>query len=396
MSIQYSDPVELEARVVKLERLLATLMQNGLNELSNARSMRFGEAGAMRLGPEGIVFMTLPSEGIGITTMASGAPGTGAFPAVYWTRDFPSRNAPPTSVSRGYLYGYVDANGANVIIGVDANGGFPAQIAFHSDSVRGYSQLDGIIILDQLTDDPVDGLGFSVQAGGLYYNTTINTVRAYVNGAWISLANAAALTTHEAAADPHTGYVLESLIDAKGDLITATADNTPARQAVGTNAQVLTADSTTSTGLKWATPAGGGMKKVSGAGYVPLPAGPGAGPTVTKSATANTYGAYAELRAAAGSGAIYIFGVLLENISAIGNNYAQIAIATGAAGAEVDVAVVKTNNPSSVNGEFIPLATPVAVAATTRIAARWAGSRAVADTTPISLLTCAQSDLVDL
>ncbi len=47
-----------------------------------------------------------------------------------------------------------------------------------------------------------------------------------------------------------------SILDAKGDLISATAADTPARLAVGTNGQVLTADSTTSTGLKWATSSG--------------------------------------------------------------------------------------------------------------------------------------------
>jgi hypothetical protein len=45
------------------------------------------------------------------------------------------------------------------------------------------------------------------------------------------------------------------ILDAKGDLITATAADTPARLAVGTNGQTLVADSSTSTGLKWATPA---------------------------------------------------------------------------------------------------------------------------------------------
>jgi hypothetical protein len=42
-----------------------------------------------------------------------------------------------------------------------------------------------------------------------------------------------------------------SLVDAKGDLIAASADNTPARLAVGTNEHRLVADSSTATGLAY-------------------------------------------------------------------------------------------------------------------------------------------------
>jgi hypothetical protein len=48
-----------------------------------------------------------------------------------------------------------------------------------------------------------------------------------------------------------------TILDAKGDLISATAADTPARLAVGTNGQVLTADSTEATGIKWATASAG-------------------------------------------------------------------------------------------------------------------------------------------
>ena len=49
-----------------------------------------------------------------------------------------------------------------------------------------------------------------------------------------------------------------TVVDAKGDLIVGTAADTVARLAVGTNGHTLVADSAEATGLKWAAPAGGG------------------------------------------------------------------------------------------------------------------------------------------
>jgi hypothetical protein len=59
-------------------------------------------------------------------------------------------------------------------------------------------------------------------------------------------------------AQDDSNAIQNAIVDAKGDLIAATAADTPARLAVGTNGQVLTADSAEATGLKWATVGGGG------------------------------------------------------------------------------------------------------------------------------------------
>jgi hypothetical protein len=65
-------------------------------------------------------------------------------------------------------------------------------------------------------------------------------------------------------AQDDSNAIQNAIVDAKGDIIAATANDTPARLAVGANDTVLTADSSTATGLKWAAPAaGGGMTLIS-------------------------------------------------------------------------------------------------------------------------------------
>lgn len=64
-------------------------------------------------------------------------------------------------------------------------------------------------------------------------------------------------------AQDDSNAIQNAIVDAKGDLIAASAADTPARLAVGTNGQVLTADSAEATGLKWATPTSGGMTSIA-------------------------------------------------------------------------------------------------------------------------------------
>jgi hypothetical protein len=62
--------------------------------------------------------------------------------------------------------------------------------------------------------------------------------------------------------------IQNTIVDAKGDLITATAADTPARLAVGaTNGMTLQVDSTTATGLKWAAASTGKIIQVVTATY---------------------------------------------------------------------------------------------------------------------------------
>ena len=78
----------------------------------------------------------------------------------------------------------------------------------------------------------------SPQEGMISYLKDTNSTEYYSGSAWVAIGGSASpLTT-------------------KGDLYTYSTTN--ARLGVGTNGHVLTADSTTATGLKWAAAAGGG------------------------------------------------------------------------------------------------------------------------------------------
>lgn len=95
-----------------------------------------------------------------------------------------------------------------------------------------------------LSNEIVVGTSPGGELGGTWASPTVDTTHS-------GSSHAGVVSTHEAAADPHTGYVLESLFDAKGDILAASADNTPAKVTVGANDTILMADSAQTAGVKW-------------------------------------------------------------------------------------------------------------------------------------------------
>ena len=99
--------------------------------------------------------------------------------------------------------------------------------------------------IPQSTDLVKDG-ATAIAALGQDIDTALVDLKGGTTGQVLAKASGTDLDFSWIAVDPLT------ILDAKGDLITATAADTPARLAVGTNGYVLTADSTASTGLAWA------------------------------------------------------------------------------------------------------------------------------------------------
>ncbi len=87
-----------------------------------------------------------------------------------------------------------------------------------------------------------------VSEGMISYLKDTNAVEVYNGSAWV------------ASDDPNA--IQNTIVDAKGDLITATAADTPARLAVGSNGETLVADSAASTGLRWQGNYAAGKNKI--------------------------------------------------------------------------------------------------------------------------------------
>lgn len=130
-----------------------------------------------------------------------------------------------TTLSSGTLISFVDSVASHLIVGFnEVNATGTAQ----PYSFSGISR-DNLLIMNSTAEWPVSGTG----AGGANDNLVLPEDFTLAAGG---------------------PYLPESFLDAKGDLITATADDTPAILSIGANDEVLTADSGEATGNKWALP----------------------------------------------------------------------------------------------------------------------------------------------
>lgn len=125
-------------------------------------------------------------------------------------------------------YRYVAAGSETSLSGSDANGN---TLAYTVGAEQVY--LNGVML--------VRGQDYTASSG-----TSITSLTALAASDVVEILTFSPFTLANA--------VDQTLVDAKGDLIVGTADNTVTRVGIGTNNYVLTADSTQTSGVKWAAP----------------------------------------------------------------------------------------------------------------------------------------------
>jgi len=134
-------------------------------------------------------------------------------------------------------YQYTATSGQTTFSGVDSNGN---TLSYTVGNIQVY--LNGVLLVNTAEYTATSGTSIVLGTGA-------------VTGDSLTVTSLGAFTV--------SSDIPKSTLTAKGSIVTATAGSTPANLSVGANGTVLTADSAETSGLKWSTPAAGGMTLIS-------------------------------------------------------------------------------------------------------------------------------------
>ena len=210
---------------------IASTTQFGLTRLATNAETQSGASNAIAITPAGLSSRVASETLTGLTEIATQAEansGTNDF--VYIT---------PLKLFGVLSSGAIDAN--DILLSPTINGNTNVQSALN-DALYNIVSSNTSLTVTETTVGPVDLIitqATETQIGGAEVATQTETETGTDDTRIVTPLKL------------RTAAVYKSDFNAKGDILSASADNTPLILPVGTNGQHLVADSTTATGLRW-------------------------------------------------------------------------------------------------------------------------------------------------